>query len=65
MYFWLAEDIELNPGPSFHSKLKAPKCNVWDKAVGTNRERVTCNVCHNLMHVSCLNLSKHQQKTTL
>ena len=45
-----------------HIKPKALKCNVCDKAVGTNRKRVKCDVCHNLMHVSCLNISKHQQK---
>ena len=50
----LAGDIELNPGPGLHAKPKTPKCNVCDKAVGTNRKRVKCDVCHNLTHVSCL-----------
>ena len=57
----LAGDIELNPGPGLHPKTKASKCNICDKAVGTNRKRVKCDVCHNLRHVSCLNISKHQQ----
>ena len=45
-----------------HIKPKAIKWNVCDKAVGTNGKRVKCDVCHNLMHVSYLNISKHQQK---
>ena len=57
----LAGDIYLNPGPGLHPKLKASKCNVFDKAIGRNRKRVKCSVCHNLTHVSCLNISKHQQ----
>ena len=58
----LAGDVELNPGPGLHIKPKVPKCNVCDKVVVTNRKRVKCDVCHNLTHVSCLNISKHEQK---
>ena len=58
----LAGDIELNLGPGLHTKPKAPKCNVCDKAIGTNWKQVKCDVCHNLKDVSCLNISKHQQK---
>ena len=61
----LAGDIEINPGPGLHPKPKAPKCNVCDKAVGTNRKRVKCDVCLNLTHVSCLNISKTNKNTTL
>ena len=56
----LAEDIELNPGPGLHPKPKVPKCNICDKAVDTKRKRVKCDKCHNLTHVSRLNISKHQ-----
>ena len=58
----LAGDIEHNPGPGLRTKPKASKCNVCDKAVGTDRKRVKCDVHHNLTHVSYLNISKHQQK---
>ena len=42
----LAGDIELNPRPVLHTKPKAPKCSVCDKAVGTNRKQVKCDMCH-------------------
>ena len=58
----LAGDIELNPGPGLHPKPKATKCNVCDKAISENRKRMKCDMCHNLMHVSCLSISKHQQE---
>ena len=60
--FILARDTELNAGPGLHPKPKSSKCNACDKAVGTNRKRVKFDVCHNLTHVPCLNISKHQQK---
>ena len=60
--FILAGDIELNQRPGLHPKRKVSKCNVCDKAVGTNRKRVKCNVCHNLTHFSYLIISKHQQR---
>ena len=56
----LAGDIELNPGPVSHPTLKASKRNAYGKAFGTNRKQIKCDVCHNLMHVSCLNISKHR-----
>ena len=58
----LAGDIELNPGPGSLSKPKSPKCNVCERAVGSNRKRVKCDVCQNFTHVSCLNYDKQQQK---
>ena len=61
----LSGDVELNPGPGSCVKNNAAKCSICNKAVGTNRKRVKCEVCQHLTHVSCLNISKIQQENTL
>ena len=58
----LCGDIELNPGPGLRSRNNTPKCSVCNKGVGTNRKRLQCSQCHNLTHVTCLNISKFEQK---
>ena len=58
----LSGDVELNPGPASRGKNNAAKCNICNKAVGTNSKRVKCEVCQHLTHISCLNVSKIQQK---
>ena len=44
------------------SKINAAKCSICNKAVGTNKNRVKCEICQHLTHVSCLDISKIQQK---
>ena len=58
----LSGAVELNPRPGTRVKNNAVKCCICDKAVGTNRKIVKCEVCQHLTHVSCLNISKIQQK---
>ena len=58
----LSGDVELNPGPGFRVKNNAVKCSICNKAVGAIRKRVKCGVCQHLTHLSCLNISKIQQK---
>ena len=58
----LSGDVELNLGPRSSVKNNAAKCSICNKAVGTNRKRVKCEICQHLTNVSCLNISKTQQK---
>ena len=58
----LSGDVELNPGPRSNVKNNAAKCSICNKAVGTNRKRVKCEIWQHLTNVSCLNISKTQQK---
>ena len=55
---------EVNPGLGSRVKNDPAKYSICNKAVGTNRKRVKCEVCQHLTHVSCLNISKMQQKIT-
>ena len=52
----------MNPGPGSSVKNNSAKCSICNKAVGTNRRHVKCEVCQHLTHVSCLSISKIQQK---
>ena len=61
----LSDDVEPNPGPGSRVKNNAAKCSICNKEVATNRKHVKCEVCQCLTHVSCLNISKIQQKITL
>ena len=54
--------MELNPGRASRVKNNAVKCSTCNKALGTNRKLVKCEVCQHLSHVSCWNISKIQQK---
>ena len=58
----LSGDVELNPGPGSHVKNNAAKCSIRNQLVRKNRKHVKCEVCQRLTHVSCLNISKIQQK---
>ena len=51
----LSGDIEQNPGPS-------PKCTECNEGVGTNRKRLTCDVCLSLTHLSCSTIHAIQHK---
>ena len=44
----LSGDVELNPGHGSHIKNNVAKCNICNKAVGTNRKHVKCEVCQHL-----------------
>ena len=57
----LSDNVELNPGPCSRVKNNAAKCSICSKSVGTNRKHVKCEVCE-VTHVSCVNISKIQQK---
>ena len=56
-------DVELNPGPGSRIKNNTAKSSIPNKAVGTNRKHVKCEVCQRLTHVSYLNISKIQRET--
>ena len=51
----LAGNIELNPGPVLHTKPKVPKCNVYGKAVGTNRKQVKCDTFDDMQWMFTIN----------
>ena len=53
----LSGDVELNPGPGSRVKNNAAKCSICNKAVGTNRKNVKCEVCQHLTHVTLIYLS--------
>ena len=61
----LSGDVELNPRPGSRAINNAAKCNICNKAVGTNRKRVKCEGYQHLRQVSCLNISKIQKNYTV
>ena len=58
----LSGDIETNLGPGLRSRNKIPKCTVCWKGVEANRKPFECEICFNLTHINCTNISKPQQK---